>query len=101
MSGYGEYKEIRELVHDLGGSMSFFPGGGPGGIWQIELRGKVAQVECRNHNVNDLDSAYVPNPDPPSTWDDFDEPYTLKQDAFWHLIEAVRRNEVSAEKARA
>lgn len=101
MSQYGEYRELRELMSRLGGTMEFYPGGGPGGVWQLELHGKVAQVECRNRDVNDLDSAYVPNTEHPKTWADFDEPHTLHYDAFWRLIDVIRRNEVAPEKARA
>lgn len=96
MSENREYKELRDLVEELGGSMNFLPGGGPGGVWEIMLRGKIARIECRSHFVNDLDSVYVANTEKPGTWADFDEPYELLDDAFWRLVDVVRKNEVAS-----
>ncbi len=97
MSDYGEYQELRELLEQVGGTMDFYPGGGPGGVWRIELRGKVAEVESRDRTVNDLDTTYVAAVDDPKTWDDFPESARLHDDAFWRLIEVIQRNEVPRE----
>jgi hypothetical protein len=78
------YEDVRKLVVDeLGGTMTWTPGGGPGGIWKLTLRGRSAEVPVRDHSVNDLDRLYLPLVDKPSTWDHFG---ALRPDAFWRLV---------------
>jgi hypothetical protein len=82
------YEDVRKLlVDELGGTMTWAPGGGPGGVWKLTLRGRYAEVPVRDHSVNDLDRLYLPLVDKPSTWDDFG---ALRPDAFGRLAALFR-----------
>jgi hypothetical protein len=80
------YSAVRDLLLSLGGSMTFKPGGGPGGVWELELHGKHTAVPVRDNRVNRLDSLYVPRITNPVTWDDYGDESLLAADAFWLLI---------------
>jgi hypothetical protein len=78
------YNDVQKLINELGGQMTWAPGGpSGGGTWNLSLRGRSAQVEVRNNKPNDLDRLHVPENAKPTTWDDFGE---LQPDAFWRLI---------------
>jgi hypothetical protein len=80
------YEEIQHLLESIGGEMKYQPGGGPGGVWILNLHGRTTQVEVRNHTVNQLDMLYIPNVPEPKTWDDYDLPGKLAPEAFWKLV---------------
>ncbi len=71
--------------------MSWHPGGGPGGVWELNLYGKTAQVAARDDRINALDRLYVPQVDNPRTWHDYGSPGTLVDDAFWRLVDLFPR----------
>ncbi len=80
------YEEAQRLIESIGGEMRWRPGGGPGGVWELSLRGKTHPVEVRNDQINDLDWLYVPQVDNPRTWHDYGSPGELVDDAFWRLV---------------
>jgi len=55
----------------------------------IELHGKTAVVRCRNQNVNALDHFYVARVSTPETWADYDSGASLREGAFWKLIDLL------------
>ena len=87
------YEEVHQLLESSDaedGRMWWQAGGaGGGGQWILELRGRVRKVPFHDHNKNALDELYVPLVDDPQVVDDFSQ--TLKDDAFWRLIELFRR----------
>lgn len=85
------YEKVQSLIEELDGKMTWLPGGGPGGVWELNLRGKTFQVPVRDDTINDLDLLYVPRVDNPQTWRDFGSPGTLVSDAFWRLVDLFPR----------
>lgn len=80
------YGRVRSLVESIGGTMTWQPGGGPGGVWELNLRGRTARIEARADRINALDRLYVARVDNPRTWDDYDPEAPLTEDAFWRLV---------------
>jgi len=80
------YYRVRNFIEDLGGSMEWKPGGGPGGAWVLTLHGKTSRIDARSHEVNDLDRLYVPLVSDPKEWKDYDHHAELTPDAFWKLV---------------
>jgi len=78
------YHEVKSLLESIGGTMTYRPGGGPGGVWVLALRGRTINVEVRDHTINRLDELYVPKVQNPRTWDDYSS--RLVDDAFWILV---------------
>ncbi|MDP9438798.1 MAG: hypothetical protein M3P49_08640, partial [Actinomycetota bacterium] len=87
----GAYEEVQRLLKSIGGTMKWQPGGGPGGVWELHLRGKMHPVEVRNDQINALDELYVPQVDNPKTLHDYGSPGTLVDDAFWRLVDLFER----------
>lgn len=85
------YEEAQALIESIGGTMRWLPGGGPGGAWELNLRGKTVRIEVRDDRVNDLDRLYVPLVENPRTWRDYGSPGTLTDDAFWKLVDLFPR----------
>lgn len=85
------YTEVKELVHDSGGTMTWEPLV-PGGVWVITLHGLTLRVRVRDDRVNDLDKLYKTDVRYPQTWGDYPEgeATSLKDDAFWRLVAIVR-----------
>jgi hypothetical protein len=69
--------------------MTFHAGGGPGGLWRIELQGRTLTVDVRDRRVNDLDRLYVAKLENPQTWDDYEPNCPLKPGAFWQLVKLI------------
>lgn len=67
--------------------MTWLPGGGGGGVWELNLRGKTTRVEVRDDRINNLDRLYVPQLDNPKISHDYGSPGTLVDDAFWRLVD--------------
>ncbi len=61
-------------------------GSGGGGVWVLEMKGKATEVPVHGREKNRLDELYVPKVDNPKTWDDYDHPGTLKDDASRRLL---------------
>ena len=80
------YAQIRGLIENLGGTMTFAPMGA-GGDWVLSLHGRTATVPCRDQNVNALDRLYIAKVATPETWADYDASAPLVGDAFWRLVE--------------
>ena len=80
------YLRVHDLLSSLGGNMVYKAGGGPGGVWELELRGRQATVPVRDNRVNALDRLYVADIPNPTTWDDYGEDSDLVADAFWRLL---------------
>lgn len=80
------YDLARSLVESLGGTVTYRPGGGPGGVWELELEGRTARVAIRDERINDLDRLCVPEVENPKTLHDYGHPGTLTNDAFWRLV---------------
>jgi len=80
------YDKVREVLESIGGSMSYRPGGGPGGVWVLELWEKTTEVEVRDNKVNRLDLLYVAKVDNPKTWADFASAAELVKDVRWKLV---------------
>ncbi len=87
MSDKRVYREVRDLLNKLGGSMNWHAGGPGGGVWHLELHGRRCDVECRSNAVNFLDELYLPSKSNPQTQDDYAKPYRLQSDAFWRLVQ--------------
>lgn len=87
------YEEVQRLIEsiDREGTMTWLPGGGPGGAWKLNLKGKTRLVEVRDDRINALDLLYVPQVDNPKTYHDYGSPGTLVDDAFWRLVELFLR----------
>lgn len=85
------YEKAQGLIESIGGTMKWRPGGGPGGGWELNLRGKTIKVEVRDDRINDLDRLYVPQVENPRTWCDYGSPGTLLDDAFWRLVDLFHR----------
>lgn len=83
------YGKLRAFVESLGGSMNYKPGGGPGGVWQIELHGRTAEVAVRDSGLNLLDLLYVAKTSNPRSWDDFEKNPPLVDNAFWKLVNLI------------
>ena len=83
------YEEVRALVEQIGGTMTFRPMG-RGGDWILDLHGKTAVVGCRDRRVNALDYCYVAKVSTPTTWADYEPDAPLRADAFWTVIDLVR-----------
>jgi len=83
---YRPYSEIHDLLASIGGSMTYRPGGGPGGVWELGLRGRHTVVSVRDNRVNALDRLYVAKVADPVTWNDYSENSELASDAFWKLV---------------
>ena len=94
-AGHEAYEKVRGLIESVdseGGCMWWRSGGsGGGGVWVLELRGRTTTVPVHGHEKNALDSLYIPKVDEPKTWDDYDHPGTLKDDAFWELVALFHR----------
>lgn len=88
MTAEPDYKQVIDLVKSIQGTMTYQPGGGPGGIWELSLHGRRLQIACRDRNRNDLDDLYELRTGitDARTWADYEEPGRLKQDAFWLLM---------------
>jgi hypothetical protein len=71
--------------------MTWRPGGGGGGAWELYLQGKTALVAVRDDRINDLDRLYAPEVDDPKTLHDYGHPGTLVDDAFWRLVDLFLR----------
>ncbi len=80
------YYRVRNFIEDLGGSMEWKPGGGPGGVWVLTLYGKTARIDARSHEVNELDRLYDTQLANPKVWEDYSHHATLVPDAFWKLV---------------
>jgi hypothetical protein len=80
------YELVQRLMEEIGGTMQYVPGGGPGGVWYLNLRGRVIQVDVRDNSVTPLDSLYVSRVQRPTTWADYDPSAPLVPDAFWKLV---------------
>jgi len=80
------YGRVRNLVESIGGTMTYQVGGGPGGVWELNLWGRTARIDVRDNRINDLDRLYVARVDDPKTWDDYDPGAPLVEDAFWRLV---------------
>jgi hypothetical protein len=89
MSTLRAYGAVVELVESIGGKMEFEAGGGPGGVWRIDLYGKTARVAARDRKVNALDHLYEGS-EGCERWDDFPEDTKLRDDAFFRLVDLVR-----------
>ncbi len=87
-TGFRAYRELRNFVKLIGGTMAFHAGGtGGGGTWTIELWGRTSRsIEVRDDKVNELDQLYIPKVEPPTTWQDYDSPGKLVDDVFWKVI---------------
>jgi hypothetical protein len=83
------YALVREMIEAHGGTMTFHAGGGPGGLWRIELQGRTLTVDVRDRRVNDLDRLYVAKLENPQTWDDYEPNCPLKPGAFWQLVKLI------------
>src|SRR5215208_5178677 len=59
------YEKVRELIKSIGGEMRWRPGGGGGGVWELNLRGRTATIEVRDDRINNLDRLYIPQVDNP------------------------------------
>jgi hypothetical protein len=84
------YQRVRSLVESIGGTMTYQPGGGHDGVWELNLWGRTAWVEVHDNRINDLDRLYVARVDGPKTWDDYDPGAPLVKDAFWRLLRLFR-----------
>jgi len=86
----GPYKAVQRLIETIdpeGGRMWWRSGGsGGGGVWVLEMEGKTAEVEVHVREKNRLDELYVPKVNDPQTWDDYDHPGTLKENASTRLV---------------
>lgn len=81
------YEAVRGLIEAIGGEMTWLAGGAPGGgIWEVVLHGRTARIPVRDNQVNDLDRLYVSKVENPKTWADYDDPGSLRTDAFWVLV---------------
>lgn len=90
------YEKIHNLLKDLGGEMEWHAGSGPGGFWRLKLGKESARqtrdVQVRGDEANDLDHLYVAKVDNPKTWADWEhDPGTLREDAFWRLVDLFPR----------
>ena len=81
------YPEVHKLLSEIGGEMTYKPGGGPGGVWVLALRGRTREIEVRNRSVNTLDRLYESRVENPRTWDDYEPHARLLPDAFWRLVQ--------------
>ena len=101
-AGRGTYEEVQSLIESVdseGGRMRWRSGGrGGGGVWVLELKGRTTEVPIHSRKKNALDNLYVPKVDEPRTWDDYDHPGTLKNDAFWGLVALFRPQSVTSTK---
>lgn len=80
------YEKVQGLIESIDGTMKWRPGGGPGGAWELNLRGKTIKVPVRDNWINDLDRLYVSQVENPRTSLDYESPGTLVDDAFWRLV---------------
>lgn len=85
------YEKVQGLIESLGGTMKWRPGGGPGGAWELNLKGKTREIAVRNDRINDLDRLYIPQVEKPRTWHDYGRPGKLVDDAFWRLVNLFPR----------
>ncbi len=85
----GAYDVLRRFIESLSGTMTYQPGGGPGGLWEIILHGKTARIEVRGDHINELDRLYVPKIPNPKSGDDFESPGELVEGVFWKLVHLV------------
>jgi hypothetical protein len=87
ISSHAAYEQVRRLLQSVGGDMRWLPGGGQGGgSWELTLQRKTVRIQVRDNQVNELDRLCVSRIDNPTTWDDYDTPAPLRQDAFWRLV---------------
>lgn len=84
------YERVRSLLESIGGGMTYRPGGGPGGTWELTLRGRTHSVPVRDRHINELDRLYASKVERPETWDDYDPDAPLVDDAFWQLVALFR-----------
>lgn len=91
----GVYKAVYHLIKSMdeeGGRMWWRSGGsGGGGVWVLEMEGRATEVPVHGRDKNALDELYVPKVDNPKTWDDYDHPGTLKDDAPRRLLALFAR----------
>jgi hypothetical protein len=80
------YDKVREVLESIGGKMSYRPGGGPGGVWELELWGKTTEVPVRDNIVNRLDLLYIAKVSNPKTWADYDSAAELVKDVRWKIV---------------
>jgi hypothetical protein len=88
------YEKVRRLIKaiDSDGTLTWHPGGaGGGGVWELRMKGKTAQVKFLSDGINDLDRLYVPEVDNPRTYRDYGSPGRLVDDAFWRLVDLFPR----------
>jgi hypothetical protein len=71
MSKRRVYEELRSAIEQRGGRMTYSRAGIPGGVWIIQLDGKVGRFESNGRGFPELDRLYVPLVDNPSRWDDY------------------------------
>lgn len=88
METTGAYRLVRDLVESLGGTSEFRKGGGPGGVWVFNLRGRALMVDARDRSINALDRLYVHKAAvaEPTSWEDYEQDAPLRDDAFWQLL---------------
>jgi hypothetical protein len=80
------YEQIRDILESIGGKMIYRPGGGPGGVWVLDLWGRTIKVEVRDNRVNCLDQLYIAKVKNPKTWEDYDPEAQLVEDVRWKLV---------------
>jgi hypothetical protein len=85
------YAEVHDLLAQHGGSMTWHPTG-RGGEWRLYLQGRSFAVPCHDRSANSLDDLYVPKTSTPKTWDDYDNPAPLRDDAFWGLVSLFKQS---------
>jgi len=80
------YDKVREVLESIGGKMFYRPGGGPGGVWVLELWGKTTEEKVRDDIVNRLDLLYIAKVSNPKTWADYDSAAELVKDVRWKIV---------------
>lgn len=81
------YEELRSIVEDLGGSMTFEREGHRYGAWIVRLGRKSACFESNGSGFPKLDRLYVPKVERPQHWRDYST--TLIPHAVGSFVELI------------